>query len=784
MEETCSQDWTDWLESATQQDLYIANKYITNEPSDYSSTHVPALKTTFNNIPGTAEDNIAKAKALADSFFPLPPTTSRVPLDATYPTPLKGIRGFSQAKIRQVVRSLSPYKVPGPDKIPNVVLIKCCNALINHLYFIFKAVFELNTYHPRWLKSVTLVLRKIGKMSYDVAKSYRPIGLIDTIPKLFSTLCSKHISFLAEKHSLLPPTQFGGRPGRNTTDAMLLVAHKVKEAWRRGKVATALFLDVQGTFPNMVKDQLIHNMRMRRVPECFIKVVTASLTGCTTRLKFDNYLSEALQLDNGTMQGNPSSMLYYSFYNMPLIKVALLEDELSPGFVDDSMMLAIGNTLMQCHAKLKDMMERPGGGFKWSFMHNSPFELSKTALMNFPRSLRDPTPGSLSLDRPNPDGTTTNSLTAPITSYKYLGVIFDPKLRWSLQYTKALAIATFWASKIWWLSKSASGVSTTGTKQLYNMVAIPRFTYGAEVWYTPLHRPEGAKNMRGLVGITAKLCSVQCKVTKAIMGRLSTTAGDVLDIHSYILPVDLLFNKLLTCVALRLCSLPKSHPLNPITRSLAHCKAKRHRSPLHNLIRLAQVNPKEVEDINLARRSPGYVPSFNTMIPSSKDKVLTFANLTNSTIPVHVYSDGSGYEGGIGASALLYINNRLIRKLRIYLGTALEHTVYEAEGVGILMGIHLLHRLSRQLTHPTILGSNSQAAIRALGNQSSHSSQYILDAIHKAAECLHVKQDGIINRVDWQHTLSSGEQWVGRKKGVFDLQLHWVPGHCNFEPNE
>ena len=258
-------------------------------------------------------------------------------------------------------------------------------------------------------------------------------------------------------------------------------------------------------------------------------------------------------------------MLYYSFYNAPLIEVASSEDKLSPGFVDDSMMLAIGNTLTQCHAKLKDMMERPGGGFEWSFTHNSPFELSKTALMNFPRSFRDPTPGSLSLNRPNPDRMTSNSLTAPVTSYKYLGIIFDPKLRWSLQHTKALAVATFWASKIWRLSKSASGVSTTGTKQLYNTVAVPRFTYGAEVWYTPLHRPEGAKNTRGSVGITAKLRSVQRKVAKAIMGGLSTTAGDVLDVHSYILPVYLLFTKLLTHAALRLCSLPKSHPLNPVT---------------------------------------------------------------------------------------------------------------------------------------------------------------------------------------------------------------------------
>ena len=227
-------------------------------------------------------------------------------------------------------------------------------------------------------------------------------------------------------------------------------------------------------------------------------------------------------------------------------------------------MLAIGNTLAQCHAKLKDMMERLGGGFNWSFLHDSPFKLSKTALMNFLRSYRDIIPGSFSLNKPNPDGSTSNSLTMPVILYKYLGVIFDPRLCWTLQHMTAVTVASFWVSRIWRLSKSSSGVSTSGTKQLYNTVADPRFTYRAEVWYTPLHWPAGAKNMRGSVKVTNKLRSVQRKVAKAITGGLSTTAGDILDVHSYILPVDLLFNKLLFRAALRLCSLPKVHPLNPI----------------------------------------------------------------------------------------------------------------------------------------------------------------------------------------------------------------------------
>ena len=66
-----------------------------------------------------------------------------------------------------------------------------------------------------------------------MAKAYHPIGLMDTILKVFSMLCAKYIPYLAKKHKLLPPTQFGGRPGRNTTDAMLLVTHKIKEKARR-----------------------------------------------------------------------------------------------------------------------------------------------------------------------------------------------------------------------------------------------------------------------------------------------------------------------------------------------------------------------------------------------------------------------------------------------------------------------------------------------------------------------------------------------------------------------
>ena len=100
------------------------------------------------------------------------------------------------------------------------------------------------------------------------------------------------------------------------------------------------------------------------------------------------------------------------------------------------------------------------------------------------------------------------------------------------------------------------------------------------------------------------------------------------------------------------------------------------------------------------------------------------------------------------------------------------------------MGMYLLHRLHRQLTLLTVLGSDSQAAIKALGNQKVHSGQYILEAIHQAAKHLHKKQDGLINRVERQNLIATGESWMAHHRGLVDLQVHWVLGHRDFEPNE
>lgn len=80
-----------------------------------------------------------------------------------------------------------------------------------------------------------------------------------------------------EKNALLPDTHFGGCPGRTTTDAIHYLVDKIKSAWGRKKVASILFLDVEGAFPNAVTDRLIHNLKK---DDGYQQHISSSLNGC------------------------------------------------------------------------------------------------------------------------------------------------------------------------------------------------------------------------------------------------------------------------------------------------------------------------------------------------------------------------------------------------------------------------------------------------------------------------------------------------------------------------
>ena len=341
IDHTKQQHWRDWLECAEDPDIWTVHKLISAPASDGAKARIPVLKHKSGNEESTASNNLDKSKALANSFFLTKPNNPGLDEDYQYPGACCTASQITREQIAQKIKKLKPYKAPRPDSIPNIVLMRCADILLGRLLQIYKAMVERNLHYTPWKTFTTVVLHKPGKPRYDVPKAYCPIALLNTLYKVLAAVLADQLSYLNEKHHLLPPHHFGGRPGRTTTDAVHLVTHKIKNAWRQGNITSILFLDVEGAFSNVVPERLIHNMQRRRIPCRFTRFIAGMLEGRTTTLKFDNFISEAIHINNGIGQGDPLSMILYQYYNADLLDIPGTTSESAIAYVDDVLILAM-----------------------------------------------------------------------------------------------------------------------------------------------------------------------------------------------------------------------------------------------------------------------------------------------------------------------------------------------------------------------------------------------------------------------------------------------------------
>jgi hypothetical protein len=324
---------------------------------------------------------------------------------------------------------------------------------------------------------------------------------------------------ILEHHQLLPNTHFGGRPGRSTIDSLHLLETTIKDAWRSHKVVSALFLDIEGAFPNAVTNRLIHNMRMRRIPTSIIDFTERLLTNRKTQLRFDGFTSDWILIDNGIGQGDPLSMILYIIYSSDLVEVATPRrgraaiQELTLAFVDDTAFIAIAKDFITTHQMLSDMLTRPGGGFEWSRDHNSRFEPNKFALMDF----------SMNRRKTRPNMNIQGSIIQPSFTHRFLGVILDQELRWTAQVDNAIAKGTAYVCQLRRLSTTAKGIPLQLMRQLYQATAVPKMLYAASLWFTPVYQNGSDHPLRGSMGVARRLSTVQRMAAVSMTGALLQT---------------------------------------------------------------------------------------------------------------------------------------------------------------------------------------------------------------------------------------------------------------------
>ncbi|KEP45790.1 putative reverse transcriptase from transposon X-element protein, partial [Rhizoctonia solani 123E] len=396
---------------------------------------------------------------------------------------------------------------------------------------------------------------------------------------------------------------------------------------------------------------------------------------------------------------------------------------------------------------LVDMMTRKGGALEWSDTHNSTFELDKTACIDFAPSAR-----SKLLDRPSLQ--IRDQVITPVKSHTLLGVIFDQTLNWREQYDKAMAKGQQWAGQLNRLARMSYGTSAQTARRLYLSIAVPRFTYAADIWFTPVSATPG-KRKSGSVGFAKRLARIQSTAARAILGAMKSTPITSLDAHLDLLPMHLLMNEACQRAAIRLAAVSPSHPLH---KAVAKCAKGRKNfpPPLQNILRFADVNPADFEH-QLHDRRP--TPSTPPVTFPDRDSA-TRAAWAN-TAHLQVFTDATAGRSGVAAAAVLWESDGRELRSGVRLGDCGSLSVLDAEIAGILMAAHLVTLTQEDtIVDDVTIYTDSQAAIACINNHSQGASAQLLKATRKAIR-------------------------IARKgSGGTPVQLQWCPGHEGVPGNE
>lgn len=370
---------------------------------------------------GLETDATKKLEMFKQAFFPPPP---EVDLTDTrgfeYPSPIQ-LPPITLREVTEAIRRMPGKKAPGKDTIPSHLLHRISPYIAKPLQDLYNACLRLHYCPQHFRESITVTLRKPRKSDYGQLKSYRPVALLNTLGKVMESILARRLSYVVEKHNLLPSQHMGGRRGVSTEQAVHVLLERIHTTWKLmpSHVASVLFLDVSGAFDHVSHMRLLHNLRKRKIDGDTVGWIASFLGNRTTTVRMGDIESEPYTVAVGIPQGSPLSPILYLFYNADLLEAAADNDIQTSGWIDDVYFLTRSTSTEQNCRNLERAHQKAEA---WAKSHGSKFSPTKYQLMHFTRSRTAINVGQTMR--------VAGAEIKPAKTATYLGITLDPALRW------------------------------------------------------------------------------------------------------------------------------------------------------------------------------------------------------------------------------------------------------------------------------------------------------------------------------------------------------------------
>ncbi|KAL6925332.1 hypothetical protein FSST1_002606 [Fusarium sambucinum] len=444
----------------------------------------------------------------------------------------------TEAEVKRLINESHRRKAPGLDTVPFEALKIVRDEIAPYLAIIFQACLSLS-YFPDCCKSaLMIIIQKMGQLSYNTAKSHRPIALLAAGGKLLEKLLANRLKKVAVDHSLLPASQYGA-PGRSTVECLRDLLRIIHRDWNRKKVRrvagklmkmTKMGLDIAGAFDRVNRALVLQALADKGIPEPFIRMMQSFLSGRDIRLKLPGVISGPTRINIGIPQGSPLSPLLFLFFVAPLLErlEALSIDGaiiIPFAYMDDTYVVVRSESYRDNCSALEKVHRTID---QWAQETGTEFSPKKYTITHF----KDPEDKGADCKLvPNIPGIVDNDKVFKNNKVKILGVILDPRLGFEAHVNEIRRKVRLKLRILKLIARRKVGLTVHKAREFFLGCIMPIIAYACPAWF--FYSPE--KTMpQSLKRQVDRLESIQYEALKVVTGFFGRTSKHVVMKEMYI----------------------------------------------------------------------------------------------------------------------------------------------------------------------------------------------------------------------------------------------------------
>ena len=297
----------------------------------------------------------------------------------------------------------------------------------------------------------------------EVIDNYRPISALPTISKVYETLTLSRMMSFMSAYSILSLAQYGFRPGKSTTQAIVKLLSYVNRAYHLKHYCVCFYLDLRKAFDTVNHDILFRKFShygFRGRSNDYLQSYFSNRKQCVC---LDDHKSDFENMNCGVPQGSTLGPLCFGLYINDLPNAV---SENCVLFADDAAFIIDSSDLADLFGRIQKLFNDIARYLEYNCLVANG---TKSKLMMF----------SSHVVAELPDFVFSGQTIEWVTEYKYLGLVLTNKLSYGKHINKvALNISRISGM----LTSIRDILPRCILLKLYQALAMPHVNLHLEIW--------------------------------------------------------------------------------------------------------------------------------------------------------------------------------------------------------------------------------------------------------------------------------------------------------------